>query len=86
MLCVKTVQIRSYFWSVFSYIQSNTGKYGPEITPYLDTFHAVMVFNKTKRSFLFEKLRYVVNIKILNPQFSEVVANTYSTESKLSLK
>ena len=26
------------FWSVFS---SNTGKYGPEITPYLDTFHAV---------------------------------------------
>ena len=26
--------------SVFS---PNTGKYGPEITPYLDTFHAVMV-------------------------------------------
>ena len=21
----------------------NTGKYGPEITPYLDTFHAVVV-------------------------------------------
>ena len=21
----------------------NTGKYGPEITPYLDTFHAVIV-------------------------------------------
>ena len=21
----------------------NTGKYGPEITPYLDTFHAVLV-------------------------------------------
>ena len=35
---VKSVQIRSYFWSVFS---PNTGKYGPEITPYLDTFHAV---------------------------------------------
>ena len=34
----KSVQIRSYFWSVFS---PNTGKYGPEITPYLDTFHAV---------------------------------------------
>ena len=22
----------------------NTGKYGPEITPYLDTFHAVEIF------------------------------------------
>ena len=36
-----SVQIRSYFWSVFSCIQSNTGKYGPQITPYLDTFHTV---------------------------------------------
>ena len=27
--------------SVFS---PNTGKYGPEITPYLETFHAVLVF------------------------------------------
>ena len=39
---VKSVQIRSYFWSVFS---PNTGKYGPEITPYLDAFHAVNVLN-----------------------------------------
>ena len=31
-----TVQIRSYFWSVFS---PNRGKYGPEKTSYLDTFH-----------------------------------------------
>ena len=23
----------------------NTGKYGPEITPYLDTFHAVIYFS-----------------------------------------
>ena len=38
--CVKNVQIRSYFWSVFS---PNAGKYGPEITPYLDTFRAVRV-------------------------------------------
>ena len=39
--CVKCVQVRSYLWSVFS---PNTGKYGPEITPYLDTFHAVDYF------------------------------------------
>ena len=35
--CVKSVQIPSFF-SVFS---PNTGKYGPEKIPYLDTFHAV---------------------------------------------
>ena len=36
--CVISVQIRSFFWSVFS---RNTGKYGPERTPYLETFHVV---------------------------------------------
>ena len=43
--CVKSVQIRSCFWSVFS---PNAGKYGPEITPYLDTFHAVSVLDNFK--------------------------------------
>ena len=38
--CVKSVQIRSYFWSVFSL---NTGKYGPEKAPYLDTFQIVQL-------------------------------------------
>ena len=35
-----SVQIRSHFWSIFS---PNTGKYGPKITPHLDTFHAVFI-------------------------------------------
>ena len=39
---MKSVQIRSYFWSVFSCIWT---EYGPEITPYLDTFHAVKHIN-----------------------------------------
>ena len=26
----------------------NTGKYGPEITPYLDTFHAVNIPNENQ--------------------------------------
>ena len=43
--CVKSVQIRSFFWSIFFRIQaeygSNAGKYGPEETSYLDNFHAV---------------------------------------------
>ena len=52
---MKSVQIRSFFWSVFSRIRSeygeirsylsifspNAGKSGPEKTPYLDTFHAL---------------------------------------------
>ena len=50
---VRSVQIRSNFWSVFSRIWTeyvfspNTGKYGPEITPYLDTFHAVLIYHDT---------------------------------------
>ena len=48
---LESVQIRSYFWSIFfcirteygeiSVLSPNTRKYGPEIAPYLDTFHAV---------------------------------------------
>ena len=54
---VKCVQIRSFFWSVFSHIwaehreiqylfvfRPNVWKYGPEKTLYLDTFHAVAAF------------------------------------------
>ena len=40
--CVKSVQIRSYFWSLFS---PNTGKHGPEIPPYLYTFQAVLTLD-----------------------------------------
>ena len=36
--CVKRFQIHSYFWAVLS---PNIGKYEREVTPYLDTFHAV---------------------------------------------
>ena len=37
---MKSVQIRGFFWSVCSLIRTE-GKYRPEKTPYLDTFHAV---------------------------------------------
>ena len=39
--CVKSVQIRSFSGPYFPVFSSNTGKYGPEKTSYLDTFHAV---------------------------------------------
>ena len=59
--CMKSVQIPSFFWSVFSRIRTeygdllfspNAGKYGPEKTPYLDTFHAVYpstIFKKYRK-------------------------------------
>ena len=40
--CVKSVQIRSFSGPYFSVFGLNTGKYGPEKTPYLNTFHAVL--------------------------------------------
>ena len=49
---MKSVQIRRFFWSVFSCIWTeftifspNTGKYGPQKTLYLDTFHRVFNWN-----------------------------------------
>ena len=38
LYCMKSVQIRSFFWSVFYCIRT---EYGPEKSPYLVTFHAV---------------------------------------------
>ena len=37
---VKSVQIRIFSGPYFYVFGPNTGKYGPEKTPYLDTFHA----------------------------------------------
>ena len=39
--CVESVQIRSFSGPYFPVFGLNTGKYGPEKTPYLDHFHAV---------------------------------------------
>ena len=60
--CLKSVQIRSYFWCVFSRIRieygeifrtlyfspfsPSEGKYGLEITPYLDAFHALWAVSR----------------------------------------
>ena len=42
--CVKSVQYGVISGPYFLVFSPNTGKYGPEIIPYLDTFHAVFVF------------------------------------------
>ena len=68
--CVKTVQIRSYFCPYFSVFglytfSMSTGKYGPKITPCLDTFHAVVVMLKStiriNFSYLFDNLLIIVS-------------------------
>ena len=41
--CVKSVQYGVFSGPYFPAFGLNTGKYGPEKTPYLDTFHAVYV-------------------------------------------
>ena len=42
--CVKSVQIPSFFWIIFSSIFSlNTEKYEPEKTPYFEIFYAVVI-------------------------------------------
>ena len=41
--CVKGVQIRSFSSPYFPVFSPNTGKYGPEKTPYLDILYAVQM-------------------------------------------
>ena len=51
--CAKCVQIRSFFWPVFSRIRTEyeeIRKYGPEKNPYLDPSHAVIVCQITPSS------------------------------------
>ena len=60
--CVQSVQIRKFFWFV---LNPNTGKYGPEKTPYLDKFHAV--FNKPKSIYILQVKCRVPHGSILGP-------------------
>ena len=39
----------------------NTGKYGPEMTPYLDTFHTVMI---AKNRGIVEIVRIIKNVRM----------------------
>ena len=53
---VKSVSIRSFSGPYFPVFGLNTGKYGPEKTPYLDTFHAVPMI------YFWFSLRYMENL------------------------
>ena len=62
--CVKSVRIRSFFWSVFPLFGLNTGKYGAEKTPYLDTFHAVLINKHFQPHHKFSKIFSRNNMKV----------------------
>ena len=62
---VKSVQIRSFFWSVFSCIQS---EYRSEKTLYLDTFHTVR-FLKLWNCSYYQKIDYRCFVEFLEPHF-----------------
>ena len=61
--CAKSIQIRSYFWSVFSRIRT---EYGPEITPYLDIFHAMSRYKTQK---VWSKVPWVGNARNIHKSF-----------------
>ena len=37
---VKSIQMQGFFWSILPVFRLNTGKYGPEKTPYFSNFQA----------------------------------------------
>ena len=53
---MKSVQIRNFFWSVFSCIQSEYRKIRTEKTPYLDTFQAVDVFSLRRKGCFYPEI------------------------------
>ena len=46
--CVKSVQIRNFFWSMFFLVHSEYKKIWTRKTPYLDIFHAVSLIPMAK--------------------------------------
>ena len=77
---MKSVQIRCFFWSVFSRIWTeygylsvfspNAGKYVPEKAPYLDTFHAVEGVEKETLLVNNDKI-----VKTFNEHLAETIEN-----------
>ena len=65
---MKSVQVRSFFWSVFSRIWTdaeNAGKYSPEKTPYLDIFHGVSDIVNGSDNAKYLRERYAVLKQVL---------------------
>ena len=78
-------------YEVISVINLNTGKYGPEITPYLDTFHAAILEFVSKQWFfrrVFKKnfsVNNVFQLKVLKTRYMFIEQDPLLSE-KLKFK
>ena len=77
--CVKCVQIRSFFWSIFFRIRT---EHGPEKTPYFETFHAVKNTDITQGDFKFDFLFRILYLKIF---ILSLTSEILSQVNKMSL-
>ena len=64
----------------FPVFSPNTGKYGPEKTPYLDTFHAVIRQSLPSSSLTFIRYRNLDKATTFNP-FLVVVLGDFNAKS-----
>ena len=46
-------------------VNPNTGKYGPEITPYLDTFHAVHIITIFLKNYIYQMSQTLSDVVVL---------------------
>ena len=58
--CTKSVQVRSFFWSVFSCFRSEHRKIWTRRNPYLDNFHAVL--HLVKKGFIRHYLKLLLSL------------------------
>ena len=72
---MKSAQIRSYFWSVFSRIRT---EYGPEKTPYLDKFHTALIAEAGQYEFLGKIATHFTHFHLLTSP-SQMKIFIYST-------
>ena len=70
-MCEKCPHTELFFVRIFSVLSPNMGKYGPEITPYLDTFDAVHTF------FLLSTVKSFINHSSTNVPFTDKPDNWF---------
>ena len=81
---MESVQMRSFFWSVFSRIWTKYrdlwSKYGPEKTPYLDTFYTVSkVYKKMLKNTLLlrQEKKFVMELDFRSVTKKRLKKNTW---------
>ena len=80
---MKSVEIRSFFWPVFS---PNAGKYGPKETPYLDTFDAVTIMYVNKKE---NRIKFIIiaeyYLELWTPETMKLLGSTKTKITKVKM-